>query len=75
MLSLATNKSIQPSYAPCYPDLSFPGESVHRTWCFVYGIICIAALLFVWRGVPETKGRTLEDIEMWWMKAPDAKRL
>jgi len=40
----------------------------------LYGIICIAALLFVWRGVPETKGRTLEEIAMWWMKAPGAKR-
>jgi len=33
----------------------------------LYAIISIAALLFVWKGVPETKGRTLEDIENWWL--------
>jgi sugar porter (SP) family MFS transporter len=33
----------------------------------LYAIISIAALLFVWRGVPETKGRTLEDIEKRWL--------
>ena len=49
--------------------LTAPGAFV------LYGIICIAALLFVWRGVPETKGRTLEDIAMWWTKAPGTKRL
>jgi sugar porter (SP) family MFS transporter len=33
----------------------------------LYAIISIAAFLFVWHGVPETKGRTLEDIEKWWL--------
>jgi len=33
----------------------------------LYGGICIAAFLFVWRGVPETKGRTLEEIEKFWL--------
>jgi sugar porter (SP) family MFS transporter len=32
----------------------------------LYATISVAAFLFVWRGVPETKGRTLEDIEKWW---------
>jgi len=32
----------------------------------LYAIISIAAFLFVWRGVPETKGRTLEEIEKFW---------
>ena len=32
----------------------------------LYGIICLLAALFVWRSVPETKGRTLEDMtELW----------
>src|SRR6266436_3264747 len=33
----------------------------------LYAIISIAAFLFVWRGVPETKGRTLEEIEKFWL--------
>ena len=35
----------------------------------LYGIICIIAALFVWRLVPETKGKTLEDMtKLWKMK-------
>jgi sugar porter (SP) family MFS transporter len=33
----------------------------------VYAVICIAASLFVTRAVPETKGRSLEEIEHWWL--------
>jgi MFS family permease len=33
----------------------------------LYAVISIAAFLFVWRGVPETKGRTLEEIEKFWL--------
>jgi sugar porter (SP) family MFS transporter len=32
-----------------------------------YAIVSIAAFLFVWRRVPETKGRTLEEIEKFWL--------
>src|SRR5262245_8941815 len=34
----------------------------------LYAAISIAALLFVWRGVPETKGKTLEEIEKFWLQ-------
>jgi sugar porter (SP) family MFS transporter len=33
----------------------------------LYATISIAAFLFVWRGLPETKGSTLEEIEKWWV--------
>jgi sugar porter (SP) family MFS transporter len=33
----------------------------------LYAVVSIAAFLFVWRGVPETKGRTLEEIEKFWL--------
>lgn len=33
----------------------------------LYATVSIAAFLFVWRGVPETKGRTLEEIETFWL--------
>jgi len=32
----------------------------------LYAAISIAAFVFVWRFVPETKGRTLEEIDRWW---------
>lgn len=34
----------------------------------LYGIICVIAAIFVWRFVPETKGKTLEDMSKLWKK-------
>ncbi|MDI7775709.1 sugar porter family MFS transporter [Asticcacaulis sp. EMRT-3] len=36
---------------------------------YVYGACSILAALFVWKFVPETKGRTLEAIESFWKKS------
>jgi hypothetical protein len=36
----------------------------------LYAAVSIAAFLFVWRLVPETKGRTLEEIDHWWRARP-----
>jgi sugar porter (SP) family MFS transporter len=33
----------------------------------LYAVICVAATLFIWLGVPETKGRSLEEIEAQWL--------
>jgi sugar porter (SP) family MFS transporter len=33
----------------------------------LYATVSIAAFLFVWRRIPETKGRTLEEIEKCWL--------
>jgi len=35
---------------------------------FIYGIMCVVLVLFVARVVPETKGKTLEEIEKMWME-------
>ena len=35
----------------------------------LYGIICVVAAVFVWKLVPETKGKTLEDMTRLWKKA------
>ncbi|MDR0420764.1 MAG: D-xylose transporter XylE [Prevotellaceae bacterium] len=34
----------------------------------LYGIMCIFAFVFVWKFVPETKGKTLEDMNKLWAK-------
>lgn len=34
----------------------------------LYGVICVLAAIFVWRWVPETKGKTLEDMSKLWTK-------
>ncbi|MDR1762711.1 MAG: D-xylose transporter XylE [Dysgonamonadaceae bacterium] len=34
----------------------------------LYGIMCVLAAIFVWKMVPETKGKTLEDMTRLWRK-------
>ncbi len=34
----------------------------------LYGVICLIAAVFVWKLVPETKGKTLEDMTALWRK-------
>jgi MFS transporter, sugar porter (SP) family len=34
----------------------------------LYGVICVIAAIFVWYWVPETKGKTLEDMSKLWKK-------
>ncbi len=34
----------------------------------LYGVICVLAAVFVWKLVPETKGKTLEDMSRLWKK-------
>ena len=34
----------------------------------LYGAICIIAAIFVWKLVPETKGKSLEDMSKLWRK-------
>jgi len=44
-------------------------EKFHRGFPFwIYGVFCVCLLVFVWRCVPETKGKTLEEIEKYWYK-------
>ncbi|GHT14889.1 D-xylose transporter XylE [Bacteroidia bacterium] len=34
----------------------------------IYGVMCVLAALFVWKMVPETKGKTLEEMAKLWRK-------
>ncbi len=34
----------------------------------IYGVICVIAAIFVWKLVPETKGKTLEDMSKLWKR-------
>jgi MFS family permease len=38
----------------------------HAFSFYIYAVCCVALALVVWRLVPETKGRTLEEIERSW---------
>ena len=43
-------------------------EKFHHAFPFwLYGIFCAVLVAFVWRFVPETKGKTLEEIERYWI--------
>ena len=37
----------------------------------LYGVMCIVAAIFVWRLVPETKGKTLEEMSRLWKKGDE----
>ncbi|MEA3226144.1 MAG: sugar porter family MFS transporter [Planctomycetota bacterium] len=44
-------------------------DKFHHAFPFwLYGVFCVALLIFVSRFVPETKGKTLEEIEKHWME-------
>ncbi|HUX97671.1 MAG TPA: D-xylose transporter XylE [Bacteroidales bacterium] len=44
------------------------GKFNHGFSYWIYGIMCLAALFFVWKFIPETKGKSLEEIEKFWKK-------
>ena len=46
-------------------------ETFHHAFPFwVYGLLCLVLVIFVWRCLPETKGKSLEDIERMWLPDP-----
>ncbi|MBQ8021745.1 MAG: D-xylose transporter XylE [Bacteroidales bacterium] len=62
------NFIVSSTFVPMYSmKLGSMGENFGHFFAYaLYGIICIAAALFVWRLVPETKGKTLEDMTALW---------
>jgi hypothetical protein len=47
-------------------DFGQPFQSNHGFAYWIYGVMSILAALFVWKFVPETKKRTLEQMEALW---------
>lgn len=44
-------------------------ETYHHGFAYwIYGLMGVLAMIFVWRFVPETKGKTLEEMENLWTK-------
>ncbi len=62
------NFVVSSTFVPMYNmKLGAMGESFGHFFAYaLYGIICIVAAIFVWRVVPETKGKTLEDMTHFW---------
>jgi SP family xylose:H+ symportor-like MFS transporter len=40
---------------------------------FIYAAMCIVLVVFMWRFVPETKGKSLEEIEKMWLGSEPRK--
>ena len=55
------NFIVSSTFVPLYNHSHFVAYAL-------YGIICVIAAIFVWRLVPETKGKTLEDMTRLWKK-------
>ena len=62
------NFIVSSTFVPMYNmKLGSMGESFGHFFAYaLYGVICLIAAIFVWRLVPETKGKTLEDMTALW---------
>jgi len=54
---------------PMLNDNTYLKETFNHGFAYwIYGVMGILAALFMWRMVPETKGKTLEEMERFWDK-------
>lgn len=63
------NWIVSSTFVPMF-NLQTAGDPNFGHWFTygLYGLICVAAAVFVWRLVPETKGKTLEEMSKLWKK-------
>lgn len=63
------NWLVSASFVPMF-NMQTVGDPDFGHWFTygLYGVICVLAALFVWRLVPETKGKTLEDMTKLWQE-------
>ncbi len=64
------NFIVSSTFLPMYNmSLGEMGSNFGHAFTYgLYGVMCIVAALFVWKLVPETKGKTLEDMTKLWGK-------
>ena len=62
------NFIVSSTFVPMYNmKLGSMGDSFGHFFAYaLYGVICVIAAIFVWRLVPETKGKTLEQMTAFW---------
>lgn len=70
------NFIVSSTFVPMYNmSLGDMGDKFGHMFAYgLYGIICIIAALFVWKLVPETKGKTLEDMTKLWKNRQNKKK-
>lgn len=63
------NFIVSSSFVPMFNMHLSEGDDFGHWFTYgLYGIICVIAAIFVWKLVPETKGKTLEDMTKLWKK-------
>ena len=63
------NFIVSSTFVPMFNMHLTPGDDFGHWFTYgLYGVICILAAIFVWKLVPETKGKTLEDMSKLWRK-------
>ena len=63
------NFIVSSSFVPMFNMHLTEGDDFGHWFTYgLYGCICLIAALFVWKLVPETKGKTLEDMTRMWSK-------
>ena len=64
------NFIVSSTFVPMF-NMKLGGDENFGHWFTygLYGLICIGAAVFVWKLVPETKGKTLEDMTKLWKKS------
>jgi len=63
------NWIVSSSFVPMFNMHLTAGDDFGHWFTYgLYGVICVIAALFVWRLVPETKGKTLEEMSQLWKK-------
>ena len=62
-----SNFIVSSSFVPMFNMHLTEGDDFGHWFTYgLYGILCVVAAIFVWKLVPETKGKTLEDMTALW---------